>query len=52
MDELSAGLYDSEPTHEIRSAADRHGGASVAAAHAHWREAVDGLPLGEYDKNC
>lgn len=50
MNELSAGPYDSEPNQEIRAAAARTGGDSVAAATARWREAVDGLPLGQYDK--
>ncbi|MCW2133367.1 hypothetical protein [Arthrobacter sp. VKM Ac-2550] len=50
MNELVAGPYDSEPTQEIRAAAARHGGDSVAAANARWREALDGLPLGEYDQ--
>lgn len=50
MKEPNAGPYDSEPTQEIKAAAARHGGDTVAAANARWREAVDGLPLGEYDK--
>jgi hypothetical protein len=50
MEKLNAGPYDSEPNQEIRTAATRHDGDSVAAARARWHEAVDGLPLGEYDK--
>lgn len=49
MAEPTAGPYDSEPTQEIQAAAARHGGTS-AAAHTRWSEAVEGLPLGEYDK--
>jgi hypothetical protein len=50
MDEMNAGPYDSAPSQEISSAADRYDGDSVAAAHARWREAVAGLPLGAFDK--
>lgn len=48
--EDNTGPYDSEPLQEIRVAAARHGGDTVAAANARWREAVEGLPLGEYDR--
>jgi hypothetical protein len=50
MDEMTMGPYDTEPNLEIRAAAGRHGGDTVAAARARWREAVGGLPLGHYDK--
>jgi hypothetical protein len=44
------GPYDSEPMAEVIEAAkQRHGGDSIAAAEARWREAVEGLPLGAYD---
>lgn len=44
------GPYDSEPNAEIREAAQLHDGDTIAAAEARWREAVEGLPLGAYDK--
>ncbi|MET4144334.1 hypothetical protein [Arthrobacter sp. UYCo732] len=50
MEEASTGPYDSEPNQEIRAAAASHGGDTVAAAKARWLEAVDGIPLGQYDK--
>jgi hypothetical protein len=50
MDEESVGPYDSEPLPEIRAAADRNKGDTVAAAHARWREAVEGIPMGAYDR--
>ncbi|GAA4034960.1 hypothetical protein GCM10023063_19050 [Arthrobacter methylotrophus] len=50
MDTLKAGPYDSEPIREIREVAARYGGDSVAAARARWREALEDVSLGEYDK--
>lgn len=50
MDEMTVGPYDSEPIQEIRTAASRHDGDTVAAARARWQEAIAGIPLGAYDE--
>lgn len=50
MKEQSVGPYDSEPLPEIRAASARHDGDTVAAARERWREAVEGVPMGAYDR--